>query len=95
MAWAGSEPLQLGPVVAAQQIHNWPIHTEICIYVVLIVLGTNYMPSFGSLLPSGTELIPLFPYLRAGLLKGGGGNVGIRPRNRALVSDHRPTGFLT
>ena len=96
VAWAGSEPLQLGPVVAAQQTRNWPIYTEICIYVVLIVLGTNYMPSFGRLLPSGTELIPLFPYLRAGLLKGrGGGNVGIRPGNRALVSDHRPTGFLT
>ena len=94
MAWAGSEPLQLGPVVAAQQIHNWRIYTEICIYVVLKVLGTNYMPSFGSLWPSGTELIPLFPYLRAGLLRGGG-NVGIRPGNRALVSDHRPTGFLT
>ena len=53
------------------------------------------MTSFGRLLPSGTELIPLFPYLRTGLLKGGGGNVGIRPGNRALVSDHRPTGFLT
>ena len=38
------------------------------------------MLSFGRLLPSGTELIPLFPYLRAGLLKGGrGGNVGISP----------------
>ena len=24
----------------------------------------------------------------------GGGNVGISPGNRALVSDHRPTGFL-
>ena len=53
------------------------------------------MPSFGRLLPSGTELIPLFPYLRAGLFKRGGGNVGIRPGNQALVSDHRPTGFLT
>ena len=57
------------------------------------------MLSFRMLLPSGIELMPLFPYLRAGLLKsvggGGGGNVGIRPGNRALVSDHRPTGFLT
>ena len=55
------------------------------------------MLSFGRLLPSGTELIHLFPYLRADLLKGGGGggNVGIHPGNRALVSDHRPTGFLT
>ena len=44
---------------------------ENCMYVVLIVHGTNYMPSFGRLLPSGTELIPLFPYLRTGLLKGG------------------------
>ena len=54
------------------------------------------MLSFGRLLPPGTELVPLFPYLRAGLLKGGGGgNVGIHPGNRALVSDHWPTGFLT
>ena len=54
------------------------------------------MPSFGRLLPSGTELLPLFPYLKAGLLKRGWvGNIGIRPGNRALVSDHRPTGFLT
>ena len=52
--------------------------------------------TFGRLLPSGTELIPLFPYLKAGLFKRGGGHsVGIRPGNRALVSDHRPTGFLT
>ena len=50
------------------------------------------MLSFGMLLPSGTELIPLFPYLRGGLLKKrwGWGVV-----NRALVTDHRPTGFLT
>ena len=34
------------------------------------------MLSFGRLLPSGTELTPLFPYLRAGLLKGGGGGGG-------------------
>ena len=31
------------------------------------------MLSFGKLLPSGTELIPPFPYLRAGLLKRGDG----------------------
>ena len=30
----------------------------------------------GGLLHSGTELIPLFPYLRAGLQKGGGGGGG-------------------
>ena len=32
--------------------------------------------SFGRFIPTsyGTELTPLFPYLRAGLLKGGGGN---------------------
>ena len=38
------------------------------------------MPSFGRLLPSGTELIPLFPYLRAGLLKGRGGQRQYTPR---------------
>ena len=55
------------------------------------------MLSFGRLLPSGTELIPLFPYLRAGLLKTTkvGGIIGINPINQAQVSDHRPTGFLT
>ena len=53
------------------------------------------MPSFGRLLPSGTELIPLFPYLRAGLFKKGGGQHRYTPGNWALVSDHRPTGFLT
>ena len=38
-------------------------------------------------LHSGTELIPLFPYLRAGLQKGGGGgDVGI-------ATDHGLTGF--
>ena len=45
-------------------------------------------------LHSGTELIPLFPYLRAGLQKGGGGgDVGINPGNRLLASDHDLTGF--
>ena len=49
---------------------------------------------------SGTELIPLFPYLRAGLLKkggggggGGGGDVGIAPGNRLLATDQGLTGF--
>ena len=46
------------------------------------------LPS-GGLFPSyGTELIPLLPYLRAGLSKGGGGNVGIVPGNRPLLSDY-------
>ena len=44
---------------------------------------------------SGTELIPLFPYLRAGLKKGGGGNGGIA----RLTGCWQPTmalqGFLT
>ena len=40
---------------------------------------------------SGTELIPLFPYLRAGLLKGGG-DVSIAPGKR-LTTDHGLTGF--
>ena len=42
---------------------------------------------------SGTELIPLFPYLRAGLLKRGGGDVGIAPGNRLLATDQGLTGF--
>ena len=47
--------------------------------------------SSGGLFPSyGTELIPLLPYLRAGLSKkgGGGGNVSIAPGNRSLLSDY-------
>ena len=45
-------------------------------------------------LHSGTELIPLFPYLRAGLEKGGGGgDVGIAPGNRLLATDHGLTQF--
>ena len=49
-----------------------------CTNIVSNICNTNYMPSFGRLLPSGTELIPLFPYLRAGLLKGRGGGGGQR-----------------
>ena len=37
------------------------------------------MHSFGRLLHSGTKLIPLFPYLRAGLLKGGGATLVYAP----------------
>ena len=54
-------------------------------------------------LQSGTELIPLFPYLRAGLQKGGGwgggwgggggGDGGIAPGNRLLATDHGLAGF--
>ena len=48
-------------------------------------------------LHSGTELIPLFPYLRAGLQKGGGGGGGdgggIAPGNQLLATDHGLTGF--
>ena len=45
-------------------------------------------------LHSGTELIPLFPYLRAGLKRGGGGgDGGIAPGNRLLATDHGLTGF--
>ena len=43
---------------------------------------------------SGTELIPLFPYLRAGLQKKkGGGDGGIAPGNRLLATDHGLAGF--
>ena len=47
----------------------------------------------GGLLHFGTELIPLFPYLRAGLQKGGGGDSGIAPSNRLLATDHGLAGF--
>ena len=47
----------------------------------------------GGLFHSGTELIPLFPYLRAGLQKGGGGDGGIAPGNRLLATDHGLAGF--
>ena len=44
---------------------------------------------------SGSELIPLFPYLRAGLIKrGGGGDFGIPPGNRLLATDQGLIGFL-
>ena len=61
--------------------------------------NSDMLPS-GGLFPSyGTELIPLLPYLRAGLSKkggGGGGKVGIAPGNRPLLSDFgRIKGFLT
>ena len=39
----------------------------------------------------GTKLIPLFPYLRAGMLKKGGGNVdsdGSTRDNRMMIFDH-------
>ena len=42
---------------------------------------------------SGTELIPLFPYLRAGL--GGGGGGGKAPGNRLLATTMALQGFLT
>ena len=40
----------------------------------------------------GTELIPLFPYLRAGLLKGGS---QFGPNNRSLITDYGLKGCLT
>ena len=43
-------------------------------------------------LHSGTELIPLFPYLRAGVQKVGGDG-GIAPGNRLLATDHGLTGL--
>ena len=49
--------------------------------------NSDLLPS-GGLFPSlGTELIPLLLYLRAGLSKKGGGEVGIAPGNRSLLSD--------
>ena len=66
MAWADSELYQLGSVVAAQQIHKGPLDWGDFIYMYKQFLSEIY-------LHSGTELIPLFPYLRAGLQKGGGG----------------------
>ena len=76
-AWADSELYLLGLVVAAQQIHKWPLDWGdfyICInssscteeLSVACFLREVY-------LHSGTELIPLFPYLRAGLEKKRGG----------------------
>ena len=44
-------------------------------------------------LHSGTELIPLFPYLRASLHKRGGCDGGIAPGNRLQATDHGLTGF--
>ena len=51
--------------------------------------------SFGRFITTsyGTELIPLFPYLRAGLLKkkgggGGGGGTLVEPDDRFLITDY-------
>ena len=50
------------------------------------------LPS-GGLFPSyGIELIPLFPYLSAGLLKKGG-NIRTAPGNQLLATDHDFQGF--
>ena len=49
-------------------------------------------------LHSGTELIPLFPYLRAGLQKGGGGgggDIGITPVTGCWQPTMTLQGFLT
>ena len=48
------------------------------------------LPLGGLFLSYGTELIPLLPYLRAGMSKkgGGGGNVCIAPGNWSLLSDY-------
>ena len=52
------------------------------------------LPS-GGLFSYGTELIPLFPYLRAGLLKRGEGVSRFGPVNRSLITDYGLKGFLT
>ena len=60
-----------------------------------IRIKCGVLPS-GGLLHSGTELIPLFPYLRAGLQKrggGGGGDGGIASGNRLLATDHGLAGL--
>ena len=92
MAWADSEFYQLGSVVAAQHIHNWPLDLG-DLYIYMKKIKCDVLPS-GGLFASGPELIPLFPYLRAGLLKrGGGGYIGTAPGNRPLATDHDLTGF--
>ena len=59
-----------------------------------IRIKCGVLPLGGFYLHSGTELIPLFPYLRAGLQKkGGGSNGGIAPGNRLLATDHGLAGF--
>ena len=47
------------------------------LYVAVHILKSDVLPS-GVLFP-GTELMPLLPYLRAGLLKRGWGNVSMLP----------------
>ena len=49
----------------------------------------NCCASFGRFISTsyGTELIPLFPYLRAGLLKNGGGATSVGPDDRFLLTD--------
>ena len=52
---------------------------------------SDVLPSGGLFL--GTELIPLFPYLRAGLSKKGGEASRLGPVNRFLLTDHSLKGL--
>ena len=79
------------PVLVLQETGSRPTYSRL-----------NYVPSGDTLrrdaissLHSGTELIPLFPYLRTGLQRGGGRGLdgGIAPGNRLLATDHGLTGF--
>ena len=48
------------------------------------------LPSGGLFPFHGTELIPLFPYLRTGLLKKGRRNISIGPDNWSLLPEKGP-----
>ena len=96
VAWADSELYHLGQWWLLSRSTKNPELEEICTYVntfVYIVYKKTLTCFLREVYFYGTELIPLFPYLRAGLSKGGGSRVG--PFNRSLLTDYGLKGFLT
>ena len=97
-AWADSGLYQLGSVVAAQQIHKWPLawgDLYICInsFFMYIRIKSGLLPS-GGLFAFWDWTHPSLPLPQSrSVKKGGGGNGGIAPGNRLLATDHGLAGF--
>ena len=78
MAWADSELYHLGPVVAAQQIHQVPMLLWRLVHMLIVVhnVAKNHKKPKTKVhclllrfisAPYGTEVIPFLCYLTAGL----------------------------